>query len=229
MLRATASRSTKLTTKLPSARIRVGWNDLNSTPQPPASPPATARATTPAHALRDAELAGLLAGAAQGRSSEFEAFYDATVVYARALARRIVSPDDVDDALAEAYLDAWRQAHRFDPARGSAVSWLLTQVHSRAIDLRRRRGRVEPAADEDAATPDGAQPADRLWQAESSRHLHAALATLSGQERWVLGLAYFRDLAHGAIAEATGLPIGTVKSLIQRAHAKLRRQLGALT
>lgn len=201
-------------------------------PAPPACPPPLwPPAALEARAARDAALATLVAGAARGNTGDFEAFYDRTVGHARALARRIVPADDVDDALADAYLDAWRHADRFDPSRGSAVTWLLTLVHSRAIDLRRRRGPAGavPVADADADADDGATPAERLWQVEAGQRLHAALSTLSAQERWVLGLAYFRDLAHGAIAETTGLPLGTVKSLLQRAHVKLRRQLGALT
>ena len=196
------------------------------------TPTATDPVATGDHpqARRDAELAQLLAGAAAGRSSDFEAFYDRTVGYARALARRIVAAGDIDDALSEAYLEVWRHADRFDPARGSAITWLLTIVRSRAIDLRRRRPPVTVARDEEGVpASQDTEPADRLWQAESGHRLHAALADLSAPERWVLGLAYFRDLTHAAIAETTGMPLGTVKSLILRAHGKLRHQLRALS
>lgn len=197
-------------------------------PAPPAADPA-ATAERP-HAQRDAELAGLLAAAAQGHSSDFEAFYDRTVGFARALARRLVAAADIDDALAESYLEAWRHADRYDPARAGPVTWLLTIVHSRAVDLRRRQARLETGHDEPADEPaTDPEPADRLWQTEAGERLHAALQALSAQERWVLGLAYFRDLTHSAIAASTGLPLGTVKSLILRAQAKLRAQLSALT
>jgi RNA polymerase sigma-70 factor (ECF subfamily) len=55
--------------------------------------------------------------------------------------------------------------------------------------------------------------------------VHAALARLSPNERWVLGLAYYADLSHREICAQTALPLGTVKSLILRAQAKLREQL----
>lgn len=136
---------------------------------------------------------------------------------------------DLEDALADAYLDAWRRAAQYLPARGSPVSWLLAIVHSRALDLR-RRGTTDESHERpdapDADTPDDApQPPDRLWQAEQGRRLGAALARLSAQERWVLGLAYDRDASHGDIAAITGLPLGTVKSLILRAQHKLRDHL----
>ena len=192
-------------------------------------------APDPSRATRDLRLAGLLAGAANGNGDDFEAVYDATVGYARALARRILAGADLDDALADAYLDAWRLCTRFDPARGSAVTWLLMLVHSRALDLWRRRAHTHPPPDGAAAASPADQPArtdadpgHALWQLQAGQRLHDALDTLSPQERWVLGLAYFRELSHATIAQATGLPLGTVKSLIQRAHAKLKPLLADL-
>ena len=178
----------------------------------------------------DEPLAACLARAAAGQATAFEAFYDATVGPARALARRMLDAADVPDVLADAYFDAWRQAARYDPTRGSAVAWLLTMVRSRALDHLRwqRRQTVVPAGD---ALPDLAStepdPSEQLWQQQAGSRLHAALAGLSVAERWVLGLAYFRDLSHAAIAQATGLPLGSVKSLIGRAQSKLRRQLAS--
>lgn len=191
-------------------------------------PLAPDSAAAAARAARDTLLAARLTAAAAGDADAFAAFYDATVGHARALARRIVHGADVDDTLAEAYLDAWRHAAAFDPARGSAVSWLLGIVHHRALDIWRRQhpsGGLAAAA-EPAATAD--EPAERLWQCQSSQRLGRALAGLSASERWVLGLAYFRDLPHGAIARCTGLPLGTVKSLIHRAQGKLRLALADL-
>ena len=60
---------------------------------------------------------------------------------------------------------------------------------------------------------------------EASSRLHAALAQLSANERWVLGLAFFRDCSQSEIAAATGMPLGTVKSLVTRAQHKLRETL----
>jgi RNA polymerase sigma-70 factor (ECF subfamily) len=193
-----------------------------------AAEPTPSPAHVAARAARDAGLAATLADAAGGDALAFERFYDATVGYARSLARRIVHGADLEDALADAYLDAWRLATRFDPARGSAVSWLLNIVHSRALDIcRRRHPVVDDAQLPDAASADPA-PGDRLWQREAGRRLDQALAALSANERWVLGLAYFRDQTHQAIADATGLPLGTVKSLILRAQGKLRQALADL-
>lgn len=109
------------------------------TDTPPTAPRAAASAAEdPARAERDQRLAGWLTQAAAGDAQAFERFYDATVAYAHTLARRLLREADVDDVLAETYFQCWREAPRFDAGRGSAVTWLLTRVRSRAIDLRRQ-------------------------------------------------------------------------------------------
>ena len=190
--------------------------------------PGYADQAAAARAERDSKLAGLLAEAATGNTRAFAAFYDATVGYAQALARRMVRPADLDDLLSEAFFQAWREVARFDVARGSAVTWLLTMVRSRALDmLRRQRASPEVESPEDLPETSGGLPGpdELLAGTETQSRLHAALAELSRNERWVLGLAYYRELSHREICEQTGLALGTVKSLILRAQAKLREQL----
>jgi RNA polymerase sigma-70 factor, ECF subfamily len=189
---------------------------------------------------RDQRFATWLAAAARGDHAAFEAFYDATFAYARTVARRLLrDPAEVEDLLADAYFEAWRTLSRFDAARGSAVTWLLTLVRSRALDALRaaaaRPDRNAPvnlaneaadraAIDEPQAAAD-ADPSEQLWRRQSGAALHAALAALSAPERWVLGLAYLRELSHAEIARCTGMPLGTVKSHALRAQNKLRALL----
>lgn len=181
------------------------------------------------HAERDRELAAWLRAAAGGDHAAFERFYDATLGYAHAVARRMLRPADLEDLLAEAYFQAWREAPRFDAARGSPVTWLLTLVRSRCLDLLRHQKASPEVETDDGSTderPSHEPGPDQLLDAiESGTRLHAALAGLSANERWVLALAYWRDMTHREICEVTALPLGTVKSLILRAQAKLREQL----
>ena len=204
-----------------------------SSSQPP-NPESTAPAAADAdRARRDAELARLLAGAARGDADAFERFYDATHALAFALARRIVREGEVDDVLADAYFQAWREAPRFDPARSSAATWLLLLVRSRAIDtLRRRLPQSDPDGDDEllaALAAPSPGPAEIVAQGQVERRLHAALALLTTHERWVLALAFFKDLTHVAISETTGLPLGTVKSLALRGQRKLRETMASAT
>jgi RNA polymerase sigma-70 factor (ECF subfamily) len=186
-----------------------------------------------ARAERDARLAQWVAAAAHGNSTAFESFYSATVGYAQALARRMLRGADTEDLLADAFFEAWRTAARFDPRRGSAVTWLLTIVRSRALDLLRRQAAQPSGAEVDeadlGATDPSEDPAEQLWQQQAGTRLDAALRALNSNERWLLGLAYFRECTHSQIASLTGLPLGTVKSTLQRAQLKLRAALDRST
>jgi RNA polymerase sigma-70 factor (ECF subfamily) len=199
--------------------------------RPSRSDVALPRGADPDRAQRDAHLAALLHATAAGDCGAFEAFYDATFSYARTLAHRVLRGAEAEDLLADAYFECWRNAARFDAARGSAVTWLLTVVHSRALDLLRRQA-THPHAEADDVAPEIADtaavdPADALWQVQASSRLHDALAKLGANERWVLGLAYFREMSHSEIASATGMPLGSVKSLINRSQARLRAALAS--
>jgi len=183
-------------------------------------------------AARDEQWAALLQAAAGGDARAFEAFYDATVRYAMAVVRRIAGDGHAEDVVADCYFQAWRNAGQFDAGRGSALTWLLTMARSRALDRLRQEtlrhgglaGAPEFDADESQPTLDPG-PDQLLESVEACTRLHTALSQLSANERWVLGLAYFRDRTQSEIATLTGLPLGTVKSLITRAQHKLRETL----
>jgi RNA polymerase sigma-70 factor, ECF subfamily len=184
------------------------------------------------NAARDEQLAGLLRAAAAGDAGAFESFYNSTARYAMAVVRRIAGEVHAEDVLSDCYFQAWRNAKQFDAGRGSALGWLLTMARSRAIDRLRqetlRHGGLSGAPEFDPESSDSGQgrgPEQVLESAEAGSRLHAALSHLSANERWVLGLAFFREHSQSEIADITGLPLGTVKSLVTRAQHKLRETL----
>ena len=129
--------------------------------------------------------------------------------------------------MAETYLQAWQQAGRYDTVRGTPLAWLLNMTRSRALDYLRRRGAVMTADEtlssehiDQAMTDDDPLALVMTWQRDE--RLRAAIASLSPVAQRLLGLAFFRDLSHGEIAELTGLPLGTVKSHLRRAQDSLR-------
>jgi RNA polymerase sigma-70 factor (ECF subfamily) len=181
---------------------------------------------------QDGHLADLLRAAADGNARAFETFYLATVRHAMAVVRRIAGSGLSEDILSDCYFQAWRDANRFDPLRGSALAWLLTIARSRALDRLRQESvrhgghAATPEFDSDNGQPSDAPGPDELLESVESRtRLHAALTHLSASERWMLALAYFRDCSQAEIATLTGLPLGTVKSHINRAQHKLRAAL----
>jgi RNA polymerase sigma-70 factor (ECF subfamily) len=146
-----------------------------------------------------------------------------------AVAGRILDDKaDAEEVAADVLWQVWRQAVVFDSERGSVGAWLMTLVRSRAIDrLRARNVRLRPLAGSSALAevPDATFD---LYTAQTQRLVVASLKNLSENERAVLELAYYSDLSQSAIAEKTGLPLGTVKSRIRTALIKLRESLKGL-
>jgi RNA polymerase sigma-70 factor (ECF subfamily) len=136
-----------------------------------------------------------------------------------------------EEVVEDAYFQVWRQAVRFDPARGKPLTWLLAMARSRAIDALRREARFQHDAagdDESLEMASHAAPVDELLDLARHRSdLHQALMLLGAQPRQLVSMAFFRGLSHEEIAEQTQLPLGTVKSQIRRALLSLRQILGS--
>ena len=180
----------------------------------------------PAYPQQDDDAA-LVARMRAGDDQALARLYDRWARPAYALILQIVrDPDDADDTLEAAFYQAWRQAERFDPARGTVATWLLTIARSRALDRVRsyRRLREEPLTPDSGAL--GAViVADSAEDAERRERVAEALQTLPPEQREVVELAYFSGLSQTEIAERTGQPLGTVKTRTRLAGQKLRERL----
>jgi RNA polymerase sigma-70 factor (ECF subfamily) len=187
-----------------------------------AEPPLTSSEET-------ARLTGLLLRIGEGDSRAFEAFYDATIPVALAFARRLVMESDVDDVLSDAYFDVWQQAARHEALSGAPLAWLMQLVRRHGLAHLQRAAERESLAELPPPVHELVLeepcPQDALSRFQSGQQLQAALAALSAHERWVMALSYYRELSHSQISRHTGLPLGTVKSLILRAQGKLRSAL----
>jgi RNA polymerase sigma-70 factor (ECF subfamily) len=159
------------------------------------------------------------------------ALYDATFSRIFGIVRRIVRQTALaEEVVEDTYFQVWRQAVRFDPARGQALTWLLAIARSRAIDALRHEARFQHDSVDDETEHDTAgeaRPSDELLDlARHQADLHQALMLLGAQPRQIVSLAFFRGLSHEEIAQQTCLPLGTVKSQIRRALQSLRQILG---
>lgn len=180
----------------------------------------------------EAQLRTWIAGIVERDETALAALYDAQVGRVFGLTLRIVrQPALAEEVTEDVFWQVWRQAPRFDAARGSAMAWLMTIARSRALDALRRTASPEVADDDAiAAAADadgGANPFDLLSAVDEHDRLHAALQTLDAQPRQLLALAFFRGLTHDEIAQHTGLPLGTVKSHLRRSLLQLRETLQA--
>ena len=165
----------------------------------------------------------LLARCAQADAPAFRRLYElqSPMLYGVALRitrRPAVAADVVHDAL----LQVWRNAARFDPARGNARAWLLSLVRYRALDAVKRDGREvlgTEAQDQADADPD---PLDRLMSTLDGQALHRCLQDVGPERRGLVVLAFVEGLTHAEVAARVGQPLGTVKSGIRRALMSLR-------
>jgi RNA polymerase sigma-70 factor (ECF subfamily) len=137
-----------------------------------------------------------------------------------------------DPALAEEIVQdvmstLWRKAALFDPAKSSLSTWLYRIARNRRIDLA-RRNKGELDADEPMLQPAPTPDLDQLLDVQQREEtVRAALMSLPPEQLDLVKLAFFEGLSHSQIADATGLPLGTVKSRIRLAFTRLRRMLEA--
>lgn len=179
----------------------------------------------------DVQLETWIAGIVDHDERALLALYEATLSRVYGLVLRLVRRAQLAEEVAEdVYFQVWRQAPRFDPARGRPLTWLLGMARSRAIDAIRRESRFQhDELDDDAAPVDGPahESGDELLAvAQGHAELHRALLLLKPQSRQLVALAFFTGLSHEEIASQTSLPLGTVKSQIRRALITLREALG---
>ncbi|MGC4110021.1 MAG: ECF RNA polymerase sigma factor SigK [Nocardioides sp.] len=175
-------------------------------------------------------LAAMLKRAARGDEGAFAEWYDATSARAYGLAVRVLRDRaQAEEVTQEAYLDCWRHAARFDPAKGSALSWLLTVVHRKAVDRVRsaeastRRDTAYGQRDIPVAHDETAEAATASLEATRVR---SALASLTLKQREAVQLAFLGGYTHTEVAAMLDLPIGTAKTRIRDGLIRMRDALG---
>jgi RNA polymerase sigma-70 factor (ECF subfamily) len=168
--------------------------------------------------------------ASRAEPARFSVLYDRYATQLYRFAYRRVGPDTAEDVVAEAFLAAFRHRRRYDPQQPNARAWLFgILVRELAQHHRREQARYRALAKAPAEGPaDG--PADRVAAEVGARALRGllanALAELADGDRDVLLLLAWGDLSYAEVAEAIGIPVGTVRSRMHRARRQLRDALG---
>lgn len=130
-----------------------------------------------------------------------------------------------EELMQETMTAVWNKAAQFDPARGNVAAWIYTIARNVRIDAYRRR-RPEFDVNDPAFVPDDVASADQdFQQLQEAQLLRGAMATLPEEQIDVLRRAFFDEASHSTIARDLGVPLGTVKSRIRLAFAKLRSAL----
>jgi RNA polymerase sigma-70 factor (ECF subfamily) len=207
--------------------------DLDAQTEAPSSEAPVAEplgATGLPMALDADELCALIRRVMDQDQAALTALYDALSGRVYACALRITRQVGLaEEAMQDTFWQVWRQAPRFDPARGPALAWVLNIARSRSLDALRSREReaahqrlrVQQEIEEQAS-----DPLELLQDLRRDSHLHHTLAALDPLKRQLIALAYYRGLTQDEIAAQTGMPLGTVKSHLRRTLAALREALG---
>ncbi len=172
-----------------------------------------------------ADDAALLSRLARGDRDALAALYDAYSSAVFGVVRRIVrTATEAEDICHDVFVEAWRRAADYDPARGSVRTWLVLRARSRALDhvksaaVSRTDALTELVRSDDS--PDSA-----MARASDGARVVSALSALPEEQRAVLLLGYFQGLSSTEIAEVMGTPVGTVKSRVASALGRLRKLL----
>jgi RNA polymerase sigma factor (sigma-70 family) len=174
----------------------------------------------------------VLVQASQTDPQRFAELYDRHAPDIHRYVARRLGDSAADDVVAETFLVAFRRRDRFDPSRGAARPWLygiasnLIAGHRRSEVMQYRvlaKTAVDPVVE---SHHDRAE--ERVAAAAVTRQLGAALARLAKRDRDVLLLVAWESLTYDEVAQALGIPIGTVRSRLNRARKKVRKALGGV-
>lgn len=142
------------------------------------------------------------------------------------LRRRGSDAGQADELVQEVMLTVWRKAGLYDRAQANVSTWIFTIARNRRIDALRRERRPDFDPTDPAFVSDGEpSPDDALAASQDSAMLRRAIAEIPDEQGDLLRMAFYDDKSHNTIADELGLPLGTVKSRIRLALAKLRRSI----
>jgi RNA polymerase sigma-70 factor, ECF subfamily len=172
--------------------------------------------------------AAVVAVAAARDRSAFQLLFDHFAPRVKGYLMRLGAPGaQAEDLAQEALLAVWRKAALFDPAKASASTWIFTIARNLRIDAIRKERRPELDPDDPSLQPDGERGADEsLDWGHAEERLRTALSTLPREQSQIIALSFLAEKPHSLIARELGLPLGTVKSRIRLAMARLRQAMG---
>jgi RNA polymerase sigma-70 factor (ECF subfamily) len=178
-------------------------------------------------------LAGLLGQVAHNNQGAMAELYGHTRTLVYGLTLRILQEQSAaEDATQEVYLQIWRKAEAFDPARGNAWGWIVAISRSRALDkLRFSKARLNhdcESEDLDNLHSSMPGPEHSCSASERASLVRRLLFELPLDQRRLIEMAFFDGLTQSEIASQTALPLGTIKTRIRSGMRRLREQLTVL-
>jgi RNA polymerase sigma-70 factor (ECF subfamily) len=170
--------------------------------------------------------ADIVAIAERGDRAAFESLFKYFAPRVKSYLLRLGAPAEAAEELAqETLLTVWRRAAAFNPALAGASTWIFTIARNLRIDLARRAARQSLPDDPGETVCQDPAPDAALSALEDEVRIKHALTGLPEEQVRVITLAFFADKPHAEIALDLGLPLGTVKSRLRLAMARLRAAL----
>ncbi|HEY1530543.1 MAG TPA: sigma-70 family RNA polymerase sigma factor [Galbitalea sp.] len=180
--------------------------------------------------VQPASLNDLLSLVAEGDQKAFGKLYDQCASRVLGLVRRLLKDSaQSEEVTQEIFLEVWQNAKRYDPAKGSATTWILTMSHRRAVDRIR-----SSQSTRDRDTKIGLRDMETEYDSVSEsveisvehERVGQALLRLTELQRQAVTLAYYGGYSHSEVAEMLKVPIGTVKTRLRDGMIRLRDELG---
>nr|WP_194241526.1 sigma-70 family RNA polymerase sigma factor [Galbitalea soli] len=173
----------------------------------------------------------MVARVAAGDHAAFEALYETVATRVLATVRRqLVDLSQSEEVAQEVFLEIWQSAARFQPARGAALSWILTMAARRAID-RIRASQASRDRDRVTGLREQSPPHDEVWEHVAARAdrdtLTTALALISPLQREALTITYLDGRTAAEAAALVGASTSAVKTRQRDGLLRLRQLLGA--
>lgn len=176
------------------------------------------------------DLHALMADVARGDTEAFAAVYDRVSGPVLGLVRSVLrDPAQAEEVAQEVLVEVWRCAVHFQPDRGTAMAWVMTLAHRRAVD-RVRSAQAATDREHRAALLDRTPAFDEVTEQVEARlereQVRRCLRNLTERQRQSVTLAYYRGLTYREVADLLALPLGTVKTRLRDGLIRLRDCLG---
>ncbi|MFD9853267.1 MULTISPECIES: sigma-70 family RNA polymerase sigma factor [Streptomyces] len=177
------------------------------------------------------DLDQLMVSAAEGNRDAFAGVYDTVAGPVMGMVRKVLRDSaQSEEVMQDVLLEVWRTCERFRPDRGSAMAWIMTLAHRRAVD-RVRASQASQDREHRAAALSSDTPFDEVSEQVETRmewqRVRHCVRTLTDIQRESVVLAYYGGFTYKEIAHSLSLPLGTVKTRLRDGMIRLRDCLGA--
>ena len=144
------------------------------------------------------------------------------------IARKMLrNNDDAEDAVQEIFIDVWKNAERFDESQSSETTFIAMIARRRIIDrIRYANRRISADSLEDVLVEPWTRADENMQISVEANEAAKAMKDLRPEQRQVLQLSIVQGFSHQEIADATGMPLGTVKTHARRGILQVREFLG---